>query len=270
MPDASTEDQLRPLVEFARALRAEGDLRRHRRHRRVLPGRRAARAGRPVLGRPSDTRCQERGDRDLQPRLPQLLRHIRADAEAAAARTAPPPRHDRSRRREPEGETGDASPPTVALASRIELLRRKSFDRCTPEELAELAALARGFARALPRRRSRRRRPPAPGRSTCRARSAARSVPAASRSTAAIATAVPHPAGSSCSSMSPARWRSTRGRCCPCALDAPATAADRGLLLRDAAHVDDARPRRLQPDEALRRAARRSSTGRAARGSARR
>jgi uncharacterized protein with von Willebrand factor type A (vWA) domain len=55
-----------------------------------------------------------------------------------------------------EAEDGEAAPPVVARASRIELLRRKSFDSCTPEELAEIAVLASGFARALPRRRSRR------------------------------------------------------------------------------------------------------------------
>ena len=58
----------------------------------------------------------------------------------------------------PEGEAGDTSNPAVALASRVEILRRKSFDRCTREELDEIAQLAAGFARALPRRRSRRRR----------------------------------------------------------------------------------------------------------------
>jgi uncharacterized protein len=54
-------------------------------------------------------------------------------------------------------EAGDA--PTVGLASRVEILREKRFDLCTPEELAELAVLARDFARSLPDRRSRRRRP---------------------------------------------------------------------------------------------------------------
>ncbi len=58
----------------------------------------------------------------------------------------------------PEGEAGDTSNPAVALASRVEILRRKSFDSCTREELDEIAKLAAGFARALPRRRSRRRR----------------------------------------------------------------------------------------------------------------
>jgi len=58
---------------------------------------------------------------------------------------------------EAEGETGETEVPAVARASRIELLRNKSFDRCTPEELAELAVLAADLVRRLPRRRSRRR-----------------------------------------------------------------------------------------------------------------
>jgi uncharacterized protein len=56
-----------------------------------------------------------------------------------------------------EEREGEAGAPEAALASRVELLRHKSFERCTPEELTELAAQAGGFARALPRRRSRRR-----------------------------------------------------------------------------------------------------------------
>ena len=48
--------------------------------------------------------------------------------------------------------------PAVARASRIELVRHKPFDRCTPEELVEIGRLVAIFARALPRRSSRRRR----------------------------------------------------------------------------------------------------------------
>lgn len=55
------------------------------------------------------------------------------------------------------GEAGEAEAPRVARASRIELLRHKSFAHCTDAELAEIASLATGFARSLPRRRSRRR-----------------------------------------------------------------------------------------------------------------
>jgi uncharacterized protein len=56
-----------------------------------------------------------------------------------------------------DGEEGRAQAPLVARASRIELLRRKTFDRCSADELAELARLAAALARDLPRRRSRRR-----------------------------------------------------------------------------------------------------------------
>ncbi len=47
----------------------------------------------------------------------------------------------------------------VALASAVELLREKSFARCTPEELAQLAELMRQLPLGAPERRSRRREP---------------------------------------------------------------------------------------------------------------
>lgn len=56
-----------------------------------------------------------------------------------------------------EDEPGQTWAPPAARASRIELLRHKNFERCSDAELAELAALAAGFARSLPVRRSRRR-----------------------------------------------------------------------------------------------------------------
>ena len=75
----------------------------------------------------------------------------------------PPPRRASASSRPDSTPAPRARPatrrtPTVALASRVEILRRKSFDSCTREELDEIAKLAAGFARALPRRRSRRRR----------------------------------------------------------------------------------------------------------------
>lgn len=45
----------------------------------------------------------------------------------------------------------------LALASSVELLREKSFARCTPEELAELAALMERVPLSVPPRRTRRR-----------------------------------------------------------------------------------------------------------------
>jgi uncharacterized protein with von Willebrand factor type A (vWA) domain len=53
----------------------------------------------------------------------------------------------------------DAAEPELALASPIELLRRKSFSRCTQEELDRLAALMAGLRVSVPKRRTRRRRP---------------------------------------------------------------------------------------------------------------
>jgi uncharacterized protein len=47
----------------------------------------------------------------------------------------------------------------VGLASRIELLREKSFSRCTREELLELAELMGRIDLVVPRRRTRRREP---------------------------------------------------------------------------------------------------------------
>ena len=69
------------------------------------------------------------------------------------------------------------------LASAVEILKEKSFARCTPEELAQLAELMARVELAVPKRRSRRRqkaRGQAPP--ICAARSAARSGRAASRS----------------------------------------------------------------------------------------
>jgi uncharacterized protein with von Willebrand factor type A (vWA) domain len=47
----------------------------------------------------------------------------------------------------------------LAPASRVEVLRTKSFSRCSPDELAEIAALMAKLPLALPPRRTRRRRP---------------------------------------------------------------------------------------------------------------
>lgn len=47
----------------------------------------------------------------------------------------------------------------VGLASEVELLRTKSFSRCSPEELAQLAELMARVRIAVPTRRSRRRQP---------------------------------------------------------------------------------------------------------------
>jgi uncharacterized protein len=68
---------------------------------------------------------------------------------APASAPAPPPR-----REEPPAEE-DVD---VALASRIEVLREKSFARCSPEELARLSRLMAEIPLTMPPRRTRRYR----------------------------------------------------------------------------------------------------------------
>ena len=61
-------------------------------------------------------------------------------------------------------EEGEAQEPELALASEIELLKGKSFSRCTQEELERLAALMAELRVVTPKRRTRRRRPARSGR----------------------------------------------------------------------------------------------------------
>ncbi len=56
-----------------------------------------------------------------------------------------------------EGEGSEEIEPELLLASTIEILKEKSFARCTPEELALLAELMQRVRLAVPKRRSRRR-----------------------------------------------------------------------------------------------------------------
>ena len=135
-------DPLTPLAGFGRALRAEG--------LRVGTGRiaefcRAAAlvdlddlywAGRATLiSRPEDMCVYDR-----------VFRNFFGRPEARPAPPAP-----RRIRIEVEDDVG--------LASTAELLRRKSFARCTPDELAQLAGLMAQIGLAVPRRRTRRREP---------------------------------------------------------------------------------------------------------------
>ena len=151
-------DGTETLVEFARALRAEG-----------LPAGTGATAefcrAAALLG-PADLYWAGRATLVARHEQIPVYDRVFASFFGAAVPMPPPKKIERLRLvaagldsdDRDEGEPGDARSPAVALASRVELLRRKSFDRCTPEELAELATLAAGFARALPRRRSRRLR----------------------------------------------------------------------------------------------------------------
>lgn len=56
-----------------------------------------------------------------------------------------------------QGEASEEVEPELLLASTIEILKEKSFARCTNEELAQLAELMARVRLAVPKRRSRRR-----------------------------------------------------------------------------------------------------------------
>jgi len=155
-------DETRTLVEFARALRGQG-----------LPAGTGATAEfcrAASLLEPTDLYWAGRATlvarREEIPTYDRVFREF-FGAQLAPIPLPPPKPHVRlvtaGLDEGPEGDAGDASSPAVALASRVEILRRKSFDRCTREELDEIARLAAGFARALPRRHSRRRRPSTAG-----------------------------------------------------------------------------------------------------------
>jgi uncharacterized protein with von Willebrand factor type A (vWA) domain len=101
------------------------------------------------------------GRRDEIPVYDRVFRGFYA-AEAPVPRRSPRARAVPALRpvdvRDTQARSDAAEPPGGALASRVEILRHKHFDRCRREELDELARLASSFASSLPRRRSRRRR----------------------------------------------------------------------------------------------------------------
>jgi hypothetical protein len=97
----------------------------------------------------------------------------------------------------------------VALASREELLRTKSFADLTREELVELAELMRRLRLNVPSRRTRRRGAAIP---ICAGHCDGPSAPAASPSSARGGSGAGDAGGSCCYSTSPARWRTTRAR----------------------------------------------------------
>ena len=84
---------------------------------------------------------------------------------------------------DPDPGAGEAEA-DVGLASAVELLKEKSFSRCSREELSQLAELMSRIELAVPQRRTRRREPRARAPPTCGGRCADRSAPRASRSTA--------------------------------------------------------------------------------------
>jgi uncharacterized protein len=133
-------DAVAVLAAFGRALRAEG--------LPVGPGRVASFCRAAALLSPGDLYWAGRATlvarRDQIPVYDRVFRSFFGGDEAQAA----------SQRRRPADTV--VVEEEIALASPIELLRRKSFARCSPDELAELAALMERLRLAVPSRRSRR------------------------------------------------------------------------------------------------------------------
>jgi uncharacterized protein len=133
-------DAVAVLAAFGRALRAEG--------LPVGPGRVASFCRAAALLSPGDLYWAGRAT--LVARRDQIPVYDRVFRAFFGGN----PAQDASRRRRPADSV--VVEEEVALASPIELLRRKSFARCSPDELAQLAALMERLRLAVPARRTRR------------------------------------------------------------------------------------------------------------------
>jgi uncharacterized protein len=131
-------DAVTVLAAFGRALRAEG--------LPVGPGRLASFSRAAALLSPGDLYWAGRAT--LVARRDQIPVYDRVFGAFFGGEPARVPR-----RRRPAGTVFEEE---VALASPIELLRRKSFARCSPDELTQLATLMERLRFAVPARRSRR------------------------------------------------------------------------------------------------------------------
>jgi uncharacterized protein len=153
-----TDDPLETLIRFARALREEGlavgtgQAADFCRAAALLPPEDAYWAGRATLVlRQAEIGTYDRVFRTFFAGLtPAAPSPVRAEGILPAL-----PSPDRP----PAAEPCERADPELALASRVELLKRKSFARCTPDELEHLASLMASLRLAPPSRHTRRRRP---------------------------------------------------------------------------------------------------------------
>ena len=154
MSDAGLER----LVEFGRALRAEG--------LSVGTGRINDFCRAAALLPPEDLYWAGRGTlvarRDDIPVYDRVFHAYFGLAVPPRADESQPPERLRagsgSQAEESQGEGEQSVEPELLLASAVELLKEKSFARCSDEELQQLAELMRRVRLAVPLRRSRRRR----------------------------------------------------------------------------------------------------------------
>jgi uncharacterized protein with von Willebrand factor type A (vWA) domain len=144
------------LVAFGRALRGEGlavgtgRINDFCRAASLLPPGDLYWAGRGTLvARKDDISVYDRVFRAFFGELPELPKEERQ----------PPVQLRAGETGQEEGEKGgeEEAEPELLLASAVEVLKEKSFARCTQEELAQLAQLMARIRLAVPTRRSRRR-----------------------------------------------------------------------------------------------------------------
>ena len=153
----SSVDPLPTFVRFARALRDEGlavgtgQAADFCRAAALLPPEHAYWAGRATLvSRQAEIAVYDRVFRSFFAGLRPAPPPVRAEGTLPAF-----PTPDQRRSEPTPGETAE---PELALASEVELLKRKTFARCTPEELDRLASLMAALRLAPPPRHTRRRR----------------------------------------------------------------------------------------------------------------
>jgi uncharacterized protein with von Willebrand factor type A (vWA) domain len=152
-------EPLERLTAFGRALRAEGlpvgtgRIETFCRAAALLPADELYWAGRATL-------ISRRDDVDAYDRV--FADHFgagRRRPERPARRVVASPALGRLDAIRAPGAELEPGTPETSVASPVEVLRRKSFADCTPEELAELAGLMAQLRLSTPPRRSRRRRP---------------------------------------------------------------------------------------------------------------
>ena len=143
------------LVEFGRALRAEG--------LQVGTGQINDFCEAAALVRPGDLYWAGRGTlvarRDDIPVYDEVFRRFFGQVSELPEEAPPPPSKLKAGQDDGEEGTGDGEQevdPELLLASAVEILKEKSFARCTHEELMQLARLMQRIQLAVPTRKSRR------------------------------------------------------------------------------------------------------------------
>lgn len=145
------------LVRFGRALREEG--------MNVGPGRVVEFCRAAALLGPADLYWAGRstliGKQTELETYDRVFASFFGPTPVEVERPKPPPQQKKAGgtdKSQGQGEKDEGADPELVLASEVEILRKKSFSRCSDEELAQLAKLMERIRLAVPRRRTRRKK----------------------------------------------------------------------------------------------------------------